>query len=164
MFAYPYDKGRNNATVVNTVAKYYTLARSGNEPLMYLHCNNFKSKVIQTDCRPFSESGKTTFANIYSVIGWSHDYERKIHSYNDSKMYNRFTQVVDSQTDFNKDGIINAIPIIIYHRIDNSREDYSTTISLFDAEMQYLHNNNFKVLTLVDLGYEQNDNHLYLKN
>ena len=124
MFAYPYDKGRNNATVVNTVAKYYTLAKSGNEPLMYLHCNNFKTKLFKTDCDPFSESGKTTFANIYSVIGWSHDYERKIHSYNDSKMYNRFTQVVDSQTDFNKDGIINAIPIIIYHRIDNSREDY----------------------------------------
>lgn len=30
-------------------------------------------------------------------------------------MYNIFTQVDNSQTDFNKDGIINAIPIIIYN-------------------------------------------------
>src|SRR5689334_2777405 len=39
VFAYPYDIGRNNITVINTVAKYYQLARTGDRPLAFLNCN-----------------------------------------------------------------------------------------------------------------------------
>lgn len=61
-FAYPYDEGADNATVVNTVARSYELARSGSEPLMFLHCNGFRSHP-QTDCRLYLPDGKLTHAN-----------------------------------------------------------------------------------------------------
>jgi len=39
IFAYPYDTGRNNITVINTVAKYYLLGRTGDRPLAFMNCN-----------------------------------------------------------------------------------------------------------------------------
>src|SRR5437899_8969571 len=50
IFAYPYNEGSNNPVVVNTVAKYYDMARSGTDSLMFLDCTGFK-KNPQTDCR-----------------------------------------------------------------------------------------------------------------
>src|ERR671914_532981 len=79
----------------------------------------------------------------------------------------RVIEVVNSQSTYNTDGTINAIPIIIWHRIDNSGEgdpeQYATTIDLFEKEIKYLHDNGFKVLTMADLGYDENSNYLYLK-
>jgi hypothetical protein len=34
---------------------------------------------------------------------------------------------------------------------------------LFEKEIKYLHDNGFKVLTMADLGYDENSNYLYLK-
>ena len=65
-FAYPYDEGADNVTVVNTVAKYYDLARTGSEPLMFLNCNGFKNHP-QTDCRTYLPDGKLTYANRYAI-------------------------------------------------------------------------------------------------
>ncbi|HZB16555.1 MAG TPA: polysaccharide deacetylase family protein [Nitrososphaeraceae archaeon] len=169
-FAYPLNTGAQNAAVVNTVAKYYDIARTANDPLMYLHCVGFKEEEeasSQTDCRTFSDDGELTFANRYSIMGWSHDAERRDNSYSDSEMLDRFIEVVNSQSTYNTDGTINAIPIIIWHRIDNSGvgdpEQYATTIDLFEKEIKYLHDNGFKVLTMKDLGYDENSNYLYLK-
>ena len=166
-FAYPLNTGAQNAAVVNTVAKYYDIARSANDPLMYLHCDGFKEESSQTDCRTFSDDGELTFVNRYSILGWSHDAERRDNSYSDSQMLDRFIEVVNSQSTYNTDGKINAIPIIIWHRIDNSGvgdpEQYATTIDLFEKEIKYLHDNGFKVLTMKDLGYDENSNYLYLK-
>ncbi|HEY7080112.1 MAG TPA: polysaccharide deacetylase family protein [Nitrososphaeraceae archaeon] len=39
IFAYPFDIGRNNITVINTVAKYYQLGRTGDRPLAFLNCD-----------------------------------------------------------------------------------------------------------------------------
>ncbi|HZA07073.1 MAG TPA: polysaccharide deacetylase family protein, partial [Nitrososphaeraceae archaeon] len=40
IFAYPYGEGSNNSTVVNTVAKYYNLARTDSKSaLTFLHCD-----------------------------------------------------------------------------------------------------------------------------
>jgi len=76
-FAYPYDEGSNNVTVVNTVAKYYDLAKIGSEPVMFLHCNGFK-KHPQTDCRIYLLDGSLTYANKYAVRSLSFDrYEIK---------------------------------------------------------------------------------------
>jgi hypothetical protein len=59
-------------------------------------------------------------------------------------MLNRFIQVVSGQEKYNRPGLpIDAIPIVVYHRIDNSRAPYSTTVSLFIEEMKYLYNNGF---------------------
>ena len=173
-FAYPTNTGAENTAVVNTVAKYYDIARTANDPLMYLHCDGFKEgdgggeeESSQTDCRTFSDNGQLTFVNRYSIMGWSHDAERKENSYSDPQMLDRFIEVVNSQSTYNTDGIIDAIPIVIWHRIDNSGEgdpeSYATTIDLFEKEIKYLHDNGFKVLTMADLGYDENSNYLYIK-
>jgi peptidoglycan/xylan/chitin deacetylase (PgdA/CDA1 family) len=166
-FSYPTNTGAQNVAVVNTVAKYYDIARTANDPLMYLHCDGFIEESSQTDCRTFSDDGELTFANRYSIMGWSHDAERRDNSYSDSEMLDRFIEVVNSQSTYNTDGTINAIPIIIWHRIDNSGvgdpEQYATSIDLFEKEIKYLHDNGFKVLTMADIGYDENSNYLYLK-
>ena len=38
-----------------------------------------------------------------------------------------------------------------------------TTLNLFAAEMKYLYDNGFRVLTMADLGYDENNNYLYIK-
>ena len=166
-FAYPFNGGSDEASVIDVVAKYYDIARTGTEPLMYLHCDGFKDESSQTDCRTYSDDGKLNFVNRYSIIGWSHDNDRIENSYDDSEMYNRFVEVVNSQSMYNTGGTIDAIPIVIWHKIENSGEGdadaYSTTIDLFEKEIKYLHDNGFKVLTMADIGYDENSNYLYLK-
>jgi hypothetical protein len=119
-FAYPFNGGSDKAAVIDTVAKYYDIARTGTDPLMYLHCDGFKDQSSQTDCRTYSGNGKLNFVNRYSIIGWSHDDTRKTNSYDDSEMFNKFVEVVNSQFMYNTGNTINAIPIVIWHRIDNS--------------------------------------------
>jgi peptidoglycan/xylan/chitin deacetylase (PgdA/CDA1 family) len=169
-FAYPFNGASSEASVIDVVAKYYDIARtarSAPEPIMYLHCDGFKEESSQTDCRTYANDGEPNFANRYSIMGWSHDADRYKYSYDDSGMFNRFVEVVNSASMYNTDGTINAIPILIWHRIDNSGEGdpqvYATTIDLFEKEIKYLHDNGFKVLTMADIGYDINSNYLYLK-
>lgn len=75
----------------------------------------------------------------------------------------QFIKIVESQTKFNKNGQINTIPIIGYHKIDVGK-DYYTSPQLFEQEMEYLYENGFKVITLADLGYDENKQKFYLKN
>ncbi len=115
-FAYPFDKGSDNKTVVNKLSKYYELARTASSPLTFLDCDGWKGKSNQTDCRTYTKNDKLNYANQYSIKGWSHDLSRRINSYDDAGLYDRFIQVVNSQSKYNKNGTINAIPIIIYHK------------------------------------------------
>ena len=166
-FAYPFENGKDNATIVKKVAQYYSYARSGNYPLMFLHCDHFFIKSSrQTDCRTYLPNGKVSYANRYSIVGWSHDYDRiAYYFYNDQQMLHRFIQVVNSQDKYNKQGqLVDAIPIIVYHRIDNSGARYSTTISLFAEEMQYLHDNGFHIISMTDLIYDNATNSFSLNN
>ena len=80
-------------------------------------------------------------------------------------MLNNFIKIVNSQNKYNKNGNIQAIPIIIYHRAgDKQGVDYNTDLKLFEKEMKYLHDNNFRVITMKDLGYEKRTNYLYIKS
>ncbi|MFL6318224.1 MAG: hypothetical protein ACJ73C_16015, partial [Nitrososphaeraceae archaeon] len=56
--------------------------------------------------------------------------------------------------------------ILGYHNIDNNLtlSKDAIDIALFDKEMKYLHDNGFKVLTMADLGYDENSKNLYIKN
>jgi len=170
IFAYPYNNGKDNATVVSTVAKYYEMARSGNEPLMFLHCDkrdeehDNTDETNQADCNVFSENGTPNPMSKYSIVGWSHDYPRRKYSYDDSQMLQEFIKTVNSQLQYNKNGKITAIPIVVYHKIDDSKSDYSTSVSLFNQEMKYLHDNGFKVLNISDIAYDQNNKYLYVDN
>ena len=89
---------------------------------------------------------------------------RKVNSYDNSALFDRFLQVVNSQFEHNKNGMIMAIPIIIYHRAgDTEAIDYNTDLDLFKKEMKYLHDGKFTVLTMSDLAYNSKDNYLYIK-
>ena len=85
---------------------------------------------------------------------------------NDSQMFDRFKEAVDSQDHFNKEETIRAVPIIVYHAfvpIDDKGESLiptDTSVNLFEEEMKYFHNNDFKVMTMKDLVYIQNINTL----
>jgi peptidoglycan/xylan/chitin deacetylase (PgdA/CDA1 family) len=185
IFAYPYSEGSNNPLVVGIVGKYYTLARTDSGfPLTFLHCDGWKSHQ-QTDCRTYSGSGGTlTFANRYSIKGWTHRHidgpysssqEGAVcadvcHSYDNSQTLQIFIADVNSQLKFNQGGIIKAIPVVIYHNfvtypdITISKDAADTTVNLFDEEMKYLHDNGFKVLTLNQIGYDTTHNVLDIKN
>jgi peptidoglycan/xylan/chitin deacetylase (PgdA/CDA1 family) len=195
IFAYPYGQGSSNSTVVNTVAKYYYLARTDSSPsfpLAFLHCDNKKNLFNlpgpnQISCKTYSNNGMLNFENRYSINSWSHrhiegSYDYTLHRcingicmyYNDSQMMERFIAAVNSQDNFNKDGI-RAISIVIYHNFVPNPQDnplslfkyrqgpVTTSVNLFDKEMKYLHDDGFKVLTMADLGYDANSNYLYIK-
>jgi hypothetical protein len=79
-------------------------------------------------------------------------------------MYEEFANVVNSQQNFNGDGTIRDIPIIAYHDLDYGyRTPDSTSVNLFDAEMKYLYDNGFTVLTMADLGYDESTHQLYIE-
>ncbi|MRN69486.1 MAG: polysaccharide deacetylase family protein [Nitrosopumilales archaeon] len=65
-FAYPYDEGADNKTIVNLISNYYDIVRSGSERLMFLNCNGFKTQP-QTDCKTYLPDGSLTYANRYAV-------------------------------------------------------------------------------------------------
>jgi peptidoglycan/xylan/chitin deacetylase (PgdA/CDA1 family) len=181
VFGTPYGEGWDNSTVIDTIAKYYDFAITGFSKLMYLNCDGWNEQEeeavveeeeeedgdksnVQTDCRTYSNDGTLTYANRYSIREWSHDSANKEYD-NDNKMYEEFVNVVNSQENFNRDGIIRAIPIIAYHDLDYGyRTPDSTNVNLFDAEMKYLYDNGFTVLTMADLGYDENINQLYISS
>jgi hypothetical protein len=119
----------------------------------------------QTDCRTFFDDGSITDANRYSIREWNHNAKDAKLDHNSTAIFNNFVEVVNSQSEYNsnKDGVINAIPLIAYHNIDNNMARSSTNIDLFKAEMKYLCDNGFKVITMKDLGYDEMSNRLYVK-
>ena len=149
--------------IVDIVSKYYNLARTGNDPLTFLHCDTYKNHP-QTDCKTYTDSGGLTFANRYSVRSWTHDTVGIQDGFNDNETYNKFIEEVHSQNIYNSDNKINAIPLITYHNIDYLTGTYHTNVDLFAKEMKYLHDNGFRTLTMRDLSYDENTNSLYLVN
>jgi hypothetical protein len=159
--------------VIDTIAKYYDFAITGFSKLMYLNCDGWNEQEeeeedgdisnTQTDCRTYSDDGTLTYANRYSIREWSHDSANEDYD-NDNEMYQEFVKAVISQDEFNKDGTIRAIPIIAYHDLDYGyRTPDSTSVNLFDAEMKYLYDNGFAVLTMADLGYDESTHQLYIR-
>ena len=166
VFATPQGVGWNNATVINTIAKYYKFAVNGFSSLMYLHCDGWRRISSQTDCRTYFDNGTLTYANRYSIKEWSHNSNDIAYLHHDNIIFKKFVAEVNSQNRFNKYGTINAIPIIAYHNIENRYGETlgTTDLSLFDAEMKYLHDSGFRVITFSDLAYNANSKYLYIKN
>ena len=147
--------------MIKNIAKYYKLARNGNADIMFLRCDKWNPD--QTDCRTFSNNGTLTFANKYSIRAWSHNFYDNKYQHNKTQILDEFVKTVRNQERFNT---LNntAIPIIIYHKIDNTSDRYTTSVDLFEKEMKYLRDNGYKVLTMDNLGYDSNTNHLYLEH
>jgi peptidoglycan/xylan/chitin deacetylase (PgdA/CDA1 family) len=170
IFGYPFNLGSDKPAIVNLVAKYYNIGRSGTDRLMLLNCKGY-IKDTQTDCRTYSVNGKLTHANRYDVRSASFYHISNKHNFTPPEMFRVFLQIINSQTRYNSNGRINAIPILVYHNITNSIRDYtmpshasSTTLDLFAREMKYLHDNGFKVLLLNQLGYNPINNVFYVKS
>jgi peptidoglycan/xylan/chitin deacetylase (PgdA/CDA1 family) len=163
-FAYPYDEGADNVTVVNTVAKNYELARSGSEPLTFLNCNGFKNHP-QTDCRTHLPDGTLTYANKYAVRSLSFDrYEIK-DLFSNSTIFSGFVKIVNSQIKYNNGRTINAVPLVTFHNVlPLGSKPYSTNVAIFDQLMKYLHDNGFRVLSMNNLGYDAKNNVFYIKS
>ena len=148
IFAAKYGDVWNNPGVINVISKYYLLADDGSTNLMFLHCDGY-SNSKQNNCSTYDSSGKLNYANRYSIREWAHNAMDREYLHNDQIIFQKFVQEVNSGISFNdKKGIVDAIPIIAYHIIDNSLNPSSTDINLFAAEMKYLHDNNFKVLPM----------------
>jgi len=166
MFGYPVNLGSDNKTVVNVVSKYYDMARSGSAPLMFLDCKG--PKHPQADCSTFSANGDLNYVNRYDIRTQSFDHIQHNVELSQPQLFQQFVQRLNSQIPFNKNGVINAIPIITYHNLTygNSYNLLPSTIMvpLFSQMMKYLHDNGFKVLTLDQLGYNAAKNVFYIKN
>ena len=48
--------------------------------------------------------------------------------HNDTQIFEKFVEPIDSQVNFNKNGTINAVPIIGYHDIDANKAIISTDV------------------------------------
>jgi peptidoglycan/xylan/chitin deacetylase (PgdA/CDA1 family) len=171
VFAYPASTGSRNATVVTAVSQYYNLARTGDAPLAFLHCNGYK---IESNCTPFNKNGGVKFENRYDIVNWSDRPKspgpgQLATPMNNAQMFDQFVKEVNLQSGYNKNGCIEAIPIVVYHNflVDKNyieQPDQSfTDVSLFSNEMKYLHDNGFIVLKTSDLGFDPITNYLYIK-
>jgi hypothetical protein len=168
IFGYPLNLGSDKPSIVNVVAKYYNLARSGSAPLMFLNCNGYL-KQSQNDCSTYSANGKLTYANRYDIKSDSFRHVDSNHNYSPPEEFQKFVQRMNSQVPYNTNGKINAIPIITYHNLTNSLQDYNKmastiTVDLFAQQMKYLHDNGFRVLLLNQLGYDPSNNVFVIKN
>jgi len=171
VFAYPASTGHENATVVNVVAKYYDLARTGDAPMSFFHCDGYK---IENNCTPFNSKNHVKYENRYDIMNWSDRPKPETPGQlaiplDNTQMYSQFIQEVNIQDKFNKNGCIKAIPILVYHDfIKDKNYTYLpnksfTDIGLFSNEMKYLHDHGFKVLKMSDLGYNTQSKFIYIK-
>ncbi len=150
VFTYPKNGGSDNPDILKEVAKHYEMARTGNDPLAFLKCGLTSSSLPKEkiNCHSLNDNAKY---GKYSIMGWSHDSEREDHGYDDEQMLQRFIDVVESQSKYNDGEDIGAIPIIIYHDVDTTSGFYTTSFELFKSEMKYLKDNDFMVISLLDL-------------
>jgi len=180
VFQAPYNKGGDDPVIVDTISKYFDLAFTGHSELMFLNCDgweNFgydkKNYYGTTNCSPYFSDGSVTPTNKFGLKEWSHDRE---HSRINEKfkgephdpevsqaLFDKFVQVVNDQSLYNKQGEINAIPIIGYHEIKTD-DSVSTSPELFGLEMKYLYENGFQVITIDDLGYDEYQERFQIKN
>lgn len=131
-FSYPFNSGDDNLEILDLVSSNYEFARTaGGDP---------GSKISSENDESFEQ---------YSIIGWSHDAERKKHIYSDLEMLQKFKEYVKEYS--KEDGKSSHIPIIIYHKIGDINDEYSTSIDLFESEMNYLNENGFKVITMAQV-------------
>ena len=154
-FSYPFNDGDDDYKVIKTISKKYDIARTASNELAFLNCD-LNSDKMPSNCKEIKNSDDDVKdLNRYILTGWSHDAYKKSKQYANDEVYSKFIEVVNSQFNFNQNNDIFSIPILIYHRIDNSGIDYSTSLDLFQAEMKYLYDNNFIVLTMDDIIYDK---------
>jgi hypothetical protein len=127
----------NNPVVIDAISKYYGFTNNGFANSMFLHCDGYGSSK-QTDCRPHDDNGILTYSKVYSVRAESHNSWDQSYLHDHQIIFQKFVDEVNS-------GMVDAIPILAYHIIDNSKDPSST-------ERKYLQDNGFREIPMSDLG------------
>ena len=181
VFQAPYNKGGNDPKIAEIISKYFDFAFAEHAKYMFLNCDGYekfdygkKNYEGSTSCSPYFSDGSPKPTNKYAMKEWSHDREKdKIYENKylgedahgekvNEAMLKRFIKILERQTEFNKNGEINAISIVAYHRLDTNK-DFDTSPELFEQEMKFLYENGYNVITLSDLGYDENKERFYIK-
>jgi hypothetical protein len=147
IFAYPFSAGSDKPKVVDVVAKYYRLARTGGDPIQFLNCvgwNNTKSNSDNGgsadsggnggsnqfgDCRTYASDGKLTSANRYSIRALSQQHVNGKHFSDDTQMLQRFVDEVNTAAKYNVNNnstngtALKAIAVLKYHKFMNALYD-----------------------------------------
>ena len=169
-FSFPYNDGDNNKNILKIIADNYYIARTASEPLMLFQC---RSENVEDDDKyenqchhqysiENNENELQSDFKRYTLTGLSHEAYKKSGGYSDEEMFEQFIEIVESQTKYNTENSINAIPILIYHSVDYSGDDYSINPDLFDKEMEYLFENGYKIFQMKDIVYN-NEEGLHIK-
>ena len=168
-FSFPYNDGDNNESILKIIADNYYIARTASEPLMLFHCRNENvedndDNKYENQCHKYStENNKNelqSYFNRYTITGLSHEAYKKSGGYSDEEMFEQFIEIVESQIKHNTENSIGAIPILIYHSIDYTRDDYSINPDLFEKEMKYLFENEYKIFQMKDITYDSEGLHI----
>jgi peptidoglycan/xylan/chitin deacetylase (PgdA/CDA1 family) len=166
-FSYPYNDGDDNRYVLKTVANNYYIARTASEPLMIFECRDVQMESFidynnkyDNECDQTTKNHKDEFFKEYTITGLSHEAYKKGGGYSDEEMYKQFIDIVESQTKYNTENTIGAIPILIYHSVDYTGDDYSINPDLFEKEMEYLVENGYKIFQMKDIVYDNEGLHI----
>lgn len=162
-FSFPYNDGDTNKHIIKIIADNYYLARTATEPLMFFSCKYDDEGFVYDDkhenqCQHASPKNNENTTQLdfkrYTITGLSHEAYKKSGGYSDEEMYEKFKEIVDSQTRYNSDSVIRAIPILVYHMIDYSEDDYSINPDLFEKEMKYLFENGYQIFQMKNIVYD----------
>ena len=168
-FSFPYNDGDNNESILKIIADNYYIARTASEPLMLFHCRNENvedndDNKYENQCHKYSTENNRnelqSYFNRYTITGLSHEAYKKSGGYSDEEMFEQFIEIVESQIKHNTENSIGAIPILIYHSIDYTRDDYSINPDLFEKEMKYLFENEYKIFQMKDITYDSEGLHI----
>ena len=170
-FSFPYNDGDNNKNILKIVADNYYIARTASEPLTLFQC---RSENVENDDDKYenqchqhysTENKKNELQSDfkrYTITGLSHEAYKKSGGYSDEEMFEQFIEIVKSQTKYNTENTIGAIPILIYHSVDYTGDDYSINPDVFEKEMEYLFENGYKIFQMKDIVYD-NEEGLHIK-
>jgi len=156
IFSLPFDDGWDDPVIVGEISNYYESSRSHIGDLFYLHCDYPGSG--QTDCSTFDGNGTFNVNNRYSIPYYNHN-NAEIDNSDDLETLEDFIQEANAAT-LNTPSVVNQIPVINYHRVHSynslnfTSSGFSTSTILLAAEMKYLAENNFTLITHSDTDYD----------
>lgn len=168
-FSFPYNDGDNNKNILTIIADNYYIARTASEPLMLFQCKSenvddeddkYKNQCHYQYSTENNQNELQSNFKRYTITGLSHEAYKKSGGYSDEEMFEQFIEIVESQTKYNTENSIRAIPILIYHSVDHTGDDYSINPDLFEKEMQYLFKNGYEIFQMKDIIY---DNELHIR-
>jgi peptidoglycan/xylan/chitin deacetylase (PgdA/CDA1 family) len=167
-FSFPYNDGDNNKNILKIIDDNYYIARTASEPLMFFQCRGEEEgfgiedeEIYENQCDKHSTENKENELQSdftrYTLTGLSHESYKKSGGYSEEEMFEQFIEIVESQAKYNTENSINAIPILIYHSVDYSGDDYSINPNLFEKEMEYLFENGYKIFQMKDIVYNNEE-------